>query len=344
MDIDYFRKINNTYKSESRQETDLYLLNRHVNRHFADTIDYHKVLKNGETYELLIIKDTDGNTHKKKIKSRPDKKFNLGDYIEWNGQYWLVTLVDPNDKTYNSGYMYLCTVLLKWQNSRGEIIERWAYAEDYTKYSTGISQNYSMSTGDYQYGITLPVDDETKFLKRDKRFVVDIDGVYPPDVYKLTNRKIYLADDRYFCRGGILSLTLSFDVFNASTDKLVANNQNAQVWICDYIENLIDEPSYTNPSMAAIVGKIINTSGFITLNRTKKIKAEFTDAAGNIVTDIVPQWNIVCDFKDRIEISETDNIVSLKITDDNFIGETITVVLKNKNGSDDSIDLIVTDI
>ena len=75
MDMSYFQKINNTYKSQSKQETDLYLLNRHVEECFADTIDYHVVKRNGEPYELLIIKDTDGNTFKKKIKARPSDPF-----------------------------------------------------------------------------------------------------------------------------------------------------------------------------------------------------------------------------------------------------------------------------
>ena len=135
MDISYFQKINNTYKSHSKQETDLYLLNRHVDECFTDTIDYHVVKRNGEPFELLIIKDTDGNTFKKKIKSKNSTPFNLGDYIEWNNQIWLVTLLDPDDKTYHSGYMYLCTVPLRWQNSEGKIIERYAYSEDFTKYS-----------------------------------------------------------------------------------------------------------------------------------------------------------------------------------------------------------------
>ena len=42
MDIGYFQKINNTYGSKSKQEVDLYLLNRHVDDRFADTIDYRK--------------------------------------------------------------------------------------------------------------------------------------------------------------------------------------------------------------------------------------------------------------------------------------------------------------
>ena len=145
MDISYFQKINTTYKSKSRQETDLYLLNRHVDECFADTVDYHVVKRNGDPFELLIIKDTDNNTFKKKIKSRPSEPFNLGDYIEWDNQIWLVTLIDTDNKTYHSGYMYLCTVPLRWQNSEGKIIERYVYAEDFTKYSNGITGNNTIT-------------------------------------------------------------------------------------------------------------------------------------------------------------------------------------------------------
>lgn len=67
--------------------------------------------------------------------------FNLGDYIEWQGQMWLVTRLDPDDKANHSGYMYLCTVPLRWQNSEGKIIERFAYSEDFTKYSAGTTGN-----------------------------------------------------------------------------------------------------------------------------------------------------------------------------------------------------------
>ena len=81
MDITYFQKINNTYNSKSKQETDLYLLNRQIDNNFDGNIDYHVVKRNGEPFELIIVKDTDGNTFKKKIKSKNSQPFNLGDYI-----------------------------------------------------------------------------------------------------------------------------------------------------------------------------------------------------------------------------------------------------------------------
>ena len=221
MDISYFQKINNTYNAKSKQEVDLYLLNKHIDDHFADTIDYHVVKRNGEPFELLIIKATDGNTFKKKIKSKHSAPFNLGDYIEWNNQIWLVTLLDPNEKTYHSGYMYLCTVPLRWQNSEGKIIERFAYSEDFTKYSSGTTGNNTITIGDNQYGLTIPIDSETRKLKRDMRFPIDFDDAEQPDVYNLTNRKVNLNNNEYFGRGGIMVVTMSFGAFNATNDKKV---------------------------------------------------------------------------------------------------------------------------
>ncbi len=343
MTYDYFKKINNTYNSESRQETDLYLLNRHVNRYFDKNIDYHKVLKNGEPFELLIIKDTDSNTYKKKIKSRPYCKFNLGDYIEWDSQMWIVALVDSDDKTYNSGYMYLCSLLLVWQNTKGEIVKRWAYAEDYTKYSTGVSGNYNIKTGDYQYGLTLPVDEETKYLKRDRRFAIDLEGLSPPDVYVLTNRKIFLSDNRYFGRGGLINITLSYDSFNAVTDRFISINEGESFWICDYFDpNNNTQP--TPPRLDSITAEIADTSAFIFIGRAKTLKAIFKDESGNILSDITPEWEIISSFQEDIKAEYLDNVLLLTINNEKYIGEKITVNLRYDGLPCDSFTMEVTDI
>ena len=296
MNISYFQKINNTYKSKSRQETDLYLLNRHVDECFADTVDYHVVKRNGEPFELLIIKDTDNNTFKKKIKSRPSDKFNLGDYIEWNNQIWLVTLVDTDDKTYHSGYMYLCTVPLRWQNSEGKIIERYVYAEDFTKYSNGVTGNNTITIGDNQYGLTLPVDSETKKLKRDMRFPLDFDDSEQPDIYKLTNRKVKLSDNQYFGRGGTMVVTMSFDAFNTNEDKKVVMENGQEVWICNYNNSASplpptpSEPNETTDLRCVISGNTNLKNGY-----RRSYTVTFSDKDGNVIDwqNINFIWNIV---------------------------------------------------
>lgn len=324
MDMSYFQKINNTYKSQSRQETDLYLLNRHVDECFADTIDYHVVKRNGKPFELLIIKDTDGNTFKKKIKSKHSSPFNLGDYIEWDKQIWLVTLLDPNDKTYHSGYMYLCTVPLRWQNSEGKIIERYAYSEDFTKYSSGTTGNNTITIGDNQYGLTLPIDSETKKLCRDMRFPIDFEDAEKPDIYKLTNRKVSLNNNDYFGRGGTIILTMSYDAFNADEDKRILMDDDQEVWICNYKDTstpLPPQPSIpdeTTDLCATISG---NTNLKVGFSRTYTVT--FTDKSGNEVdwNEANFSWNVVSDFNSEL-IGQAigENTIELSVDDKELIG------------------------
>lgn len=313
-------KIQNAYGTKNRREKELAKVNRAMSRHFEDTFDTEDVLRNGQPFKLMIIRDTDSNTYKKKIKSRHEDKFNLGDYIEWNGQMWIVTLIDSDEKTWNRGYMYQCTILLRWQNASGNIVERWGYSEDFTKYSAGITGNDKITVGDYQYGLTLPVDDETKIMKRDKRFPIDIDGVEPPDVYKLTNRKVLLTDDRAFGRGGILIWTLSFAEFNAATDKKVMLEDGSEVWICDYKPPtpLPPEPDETTDLSAVISGKTNLINGF---SRTYSV--EFTDSNGDIKEDVDFTWNVESDFD--VQQTINGNQIELSVDDENLIGSSFVL-------------------
>lgn len=332
MDISYFQKINNTYGSKSKQEVDLYLLNKHVDDRFADTIDYQVVKRNGEPFELLIIKDTDNNTFKKKIKSKHSTPFNLGDYIEWNNQIWLVTLLDSNDKTYHSGYMYLCTVPLRWQNAKGEIVERWAYSEDFTKYSSGISSNNTTTVGDNQYGLTLPIDEETKTLKRDMRFPIDFDDAEEPEIYKLTNRKVMLNNNSYFDRGGTMIATMSFNELNKSTDKRVAMPDGREVWLCNYTEPTIPPEEDDKTTILSN-----NITGTIQGNKTLKVGFERTytanlvDEDGNVVkwSDDF-SWNILSDFE--VVSSADGDKISLMVEDEDCIDSTLGLQVLDSGG------------
>ena len=322
MDISYFQKINNTYNTKSKQEVDLYLLNQHVDKHFADSIDYHVVNRNGEPFELLIIKDTDGNTFKKKIKSKHSTPFNLGDYIEWNGQFWIVTLLDTDDKTYHSGYMYLCTVPLRWQNSEGKIIVRYAYSEDFTKYTNGTTGNNTITIGDNQYGLTLPIDSETKKLKRDMRFPIDFDDAEKPDIYKLTNRKVNLNNNEYFGRGGTMILTMSYDAFNADEDKRVVMDNGKEVWICNYIPPSTTTPPSepSNPDETADLWNMkigcpnleIKPTGYPkTLTATL-----YNTKTGETIPDIVYEWDIQSDISEFISYTVVDNVLKISLSKD----------------------------
>lgn len=326
MDINYFMKIQNAYGTKNRREKELTKINNEMSKHFEDTYGTVDILLNGTPTQLMIIKDTDNNTFKKKIKSVHGDKFNLGDYVEWNNQKWLITLVDADERTWNRGYMYLCTVPLRWQNSEGKIIERYVYAEDFTKYSNGVTGNNTITIGDNQYGLTLPVDEETKKLKRDMRFPMDFDDSEQPDIYKLTNRKVKLSDNQYFGRGGTMIVTMSFDAFNPNDDKKVLMENGQEVWICNYnnshtpLPPTPSEPDETTDLRCVISGNTNLKNGY---RRTYTVI--FTDTDENAVDwkNVDYKWKVISDF----DVKQTfiDNKITVSVNDENLIGGSFLV-------------------
>ena len=343
MDINYFMKVQNAYGTKNRREKELAKVNGQMEKHFEDTYDTEDVLLNGEPFKLMIIKDTDGNTFKKKIKSPHSQKFNLGDYVQWNDQIWLITLLDPDDKTWNRGYMYLCTVHLRWQNSEGKIVERYSYSEDFTKYSKGVIGNSTISIGDNQYGLTLPIDSETKKLKRDMRFPIDFDDAETPDVYDLTNRKVNLNNNGYFGRGGTMILTMSFGAFNPNTDKLITLPNGQEAWICDY-----KSPSTPLPPQDETTILSANISGRkeLKVGFSRTYTTTLSDKDGNVLEwdDTMYGWNIVSDF--GIEQTVTGNKIKLFVDDESFIGSSflLQVIKLDDNAVIGEIEITVMDV
>lgn len=324
LDIEYYMKLQNAYSTKNKREKELVKVNRNTNKHFDDTFDTQDVLVNEIPMQLMIIKDTDGNTYKKKIKSRHEDIIKLGDYVKWNNQIWMITLLDSDDKAWNRGYMYLCEILLRWQDDNGNIIERWGYSEDYTKYSMGESGNSTITVGDYQYGITLPVDEYTKKLTRENRFAVDFEGNYPPDTYRLTGKKGFISDYRYFDKGGVFTITLSYEQFNKVTDKLVKLENNTEVWICDYnspTTSTLPPLEPDNPSTSVTI-----TGGdTLRYGRAKTWTVIFSDSENQPSFT----WNVKSDFK--ITQNITDNKIQLKCIDDTAIDCTFILQILNED-------------
>lgn len=275
---------------------------------------------------------------KKKIKACHDDKFNLGDYVLWNNQYWLITLLDPDEKTWNRGYMYLCTVPLRWQNSDGEIIVRWAYSEDFTKYSSGVIGNNAIQIGDNQYGLTLPIDSETKKLKRDKRFAIDFDDAVEPDIYMLTNRKVNLNNNQYFGRGGIMTTTMSFNAFNAEKDKQVELEDGSQVWICDY-HSPTDPPA---PDETTDLSVLISGNPKLKIGYPRTYSVSFLDADKNELSDINFKWNIKSEFPDKIICEEDGNKIKISLADGSLVNESflLQILINNKTASEFTVTVV----
>lgn len=244
-----------------------------------------------------------------------------GMYIFFEGGYWLIIGFPGTNGIYEKATMSLCQFKLRWQNSEGQIIERWAYTEDFTKYSNGLTGNNTLTIGDNQYGLTLPIDSETKKLKRDMRFPIDFDDCEQPDVYKLTNRKVKLNDNNSSGRGGTMIVTMSFDAFNPNDDKKVLMDNGQKVWICNYNNSHSPlPPTPSEPDETTDLRSVISGNTNLKNRYRRTYTVAFTDKDENTVDwhDVNYQWNVKSDFD--VKQTVADNKITVSVSDENLIG------------------------
>lgn len=227
-DINYFMKIQRANDSSSKKETDIRKARFHLENDFNNTIDAEDVLINDNPQRLLITKTHDDYT--KKIVSRPNETFHLGDIISWLDCDWIIYRKNADMRISTFGRMIQCNAKLRWLNHDKDIIEKVGYAEDATKYSEGIKENTKIRLSDFQLKIKIPLDEDTIRLKRDCRFLIDAseyfndDGSLLPSAFICTrvNSITNIYDDK-----GCLELTLVEDQFSKERD-------NPTLMVADY--------------------------------------------------------------------------------------------------------------
>lgn len=333
IDIDYYRKIQNAYGAKTLRDAQKNQVKQDLNRDFNNTLDAYTVAIDGIEQDLTILKTND--SHVKKIKSRPNENFNVGQIVYWMDSYWLIKEVDTNNDIITHGKMVECNFTLYWQDSLGNILSRYVYVEDFTKYSNGETGNSTITIGDNQYGVYIQIDEDTKKLKRGMRFAFDFEDSDEPDIYSLTNRKVNLYNYESIQKGGLILLTFSFNAFNADLDKKITLEDGKQVWICNYrstsTPSTPDTPTEpTEETTVSIVG-----SDTLRIGKTKTWTVELKDKDRNDVEVDDWKWNIKADFDtSKLTTQETD--FEIKITaqdDDSLVDESFLLQILSSDGT-----------
>lgn len=300
---------------------------------FSDTVLlYNSDLSIESEIKCIVqgnIADTQLKSMERTILFPIDREVKSGQYIFYENSYWLLTGYPGSNKHYKKITASLCSFKLRWQNSSGIIIERWAYSSDFTKYSNGTTRNNTVTIGDNQYGLTLPIDNETKILKRDMRFAIDFDDAIKPDIYSLTNRKVVLNNYQNSNNGGTMVLTMSYDSFSNESDKRVTLKDGLEVWICDYFSSTKSSPTSANEMtdlFATITGNNNLKCGY-----ARTYTVIFTDENDNEMNDTNFTWNVISNF-DVTQVVN-GNKIQLSINDEGLIGSSFILQIL----SDDEI-------
>ena len=268
-----------------------------------------------------------------------------GYYVIYEDNVWIIdTNVANIDGAYLSTRMSRCQYILRWQNNKGKIVERWSYSSDQTKYSNGETWNNIITLGDNQYALLLPIDEETKLLKRNMRFAMDFEDSSKPDIYRLTNRKVNLNNELYFDRGGTMLITLTFSEFNGDKDKQVLLNDGRKVWICDYKEPSITLPQSNTPNKMTVLRAVISGNKNLKIGYSRTYTAIISDIDNNTLEwdNTLHSWNVVSDFE--VEQTIIDNKIKLKVNDDSLIGSSFLLQCVSNETVIEEIKITVCDI
>lgn len=95
-----------------------------------NSLSYKHAVIAGEERDCVIL--TTDNAEKKTIISMPGEDLPLGGYVQFAGNWWLITEKDFDTEVYARCLMEQCNYLLRWI-SDGEIVERWSIVYDGTK-------------------------------------------------------------------------------------------------------------------------------------------------------------------------------------------------------------------
>lgn len=237
-------------------------------------------------------------------------------------RYYLCTESFNIDNIHWQGKLVLCNWILKWQNKNGDILEYPCYDINSTQYNSGEMSNKQFTVGSSQHMITLPCDENTVILSSPQRFFLDKNKINPTSFIVTQND----TTSYNIGKKGIVKVTLYECEKNNEKDRI-------DLGICDYIDK---NSLLTDNSDDVLINKSVikYTTNVIKSGGDKQIFiGKFYDNNGNEVKNISVKWDIICDFKNNLEVNQSDNQIQIGIDDDNYVDEEFKLILSDNDGN-----------
>ena len=271
-----------------------------------------------------IIQGNSADTRLNSIKRTgffPVGTVKAGMYVYFDNAFWLITGYPSSNKSYEKATLDICQYKLKWQNAKGDIIERFGNFTSASKYDDGLQGDKTIILSSDNLNILLPNDEESLGLAY-KRVFVDTKPL-PEKVYIISRTDDVLYN--FGEHGGILSFIADKTEFDPSKD-------NQELGVCDYISPTAPPE---NDDETTILSNTI--SGTISGNKNLKVGFERTYTAnlvgedGNAVEwSNEYSWNIVSDFE--VTSSVDGNSITLLVEDEDYMDSTFGLQILDDTG------------
>lgn len=266
-----------------------------------------------------------------------------GQYVYYKNRYWLIVgLVDDNG-IYEKAVLLLCNYLLTWLNDNNNVVQRWVSISSASQYNNGETSNKFYFVRSDQIMILMPDDDECLLIKHKQRFIIDkrcniYERNLPKDitsdttkqliVYELTRMEnvIYNYQD-----SGHSEFLACQDEQHPEDGYYVIDGKG--YWLCGVAESgnktdilscviECDEPAvYCGIEPAVFYAKFYDTDGNNTL--------------------AVPQWKIICDFEDSLNVEYVENSIMISVNDDKLINKSFQLSLCSDGYNETAITVVI---
>ena len=277
-----------------------------------------------KTLEIRLYERSFSNANGVTVKFQTliNTKINVGDiiYDSIADEYLICTESFNINGIHWQGKFTLCNWILRWQNKNGVILEYPCYDINSTQYNSGEQSNKQFTIGSSQHMITLPCDENTVVLSSPQRFILD-KNKENPTVFIVTQND---TTSYSYGKKGLVKITLFEHVLNPETDRI-------DLGICDYVDFKDNKKDNSTPvsidkSIISYDTTIIKSGG-----DSQIFVGKFYDAYGVQIKDIVPKWDVICDFRNQLTIEKNDNHIKIGIDNDNYIDEEFKLVLSDIN-------------
>lgn len=253
-----------------------------------------------------------------------------GMYVKYKNRYWLIVgLVDDNTM-YEKAVLALCNWQLTWINTEGKIIQRWANVTSASQYNNGETGMQFYVVRSDQLMVAIPDDDESILIEDGCRFVIDKrclvyektinDDVVCDKHYQLITYKLTRSDSVIYNYGDS-----GHSGFIATQDEQHDDDGFYRVngkgyWLCQ-------APTQDDDKNLLLSCDISSESDIIYNGLEPAIfTAEFFDSKGKL-TSVEPEWKIVCDFSDKLEVTFVDNFICISVNDAKLINKSFELFL-----------------
>lgn len=265
-----------------------------------------------------------------KFQTLIDSPITVGDviYNSIEDEYLICTESHNINEVHWQGKFTLCNWILKWQDSKGNIVEYPCYDINATQYNSGEQSNKQFTIGSSQHILLLPYDENTIALKTPQRFFLSR-NLENPVVYIVTQND---STSYNFGKKGIVRITVLENAFDIHKDRI-------DLGICDYwepIDEVVDEAGTSTPPSPSAPFKstiLYNNSELKSGGDYQTFTACFFDDCDNEIADINPEWKIICPFYESLQVIEHDRSIDIAIDDDAYIDEEFKIMLSDSDGN-----------